>query len=118
MTKDLRFPIAGPFFMDPRLLIDARLPMRGGLRNQLLEDTCVGFVSNDPLRARDDLCGTDHCDDTHGTGCVLSAAITAQLAQGIDLLTAVRRAKHFISSAIQSGPGLGHGRGPVNFLGP
>jgi hydroxymethylpyrimidine/phosphomethylpyrimidine kinase len=55
---------------------------------------------------------------THGTGCVLSAAITAQLAQGLDLLTAVRRAKQFISSAIQSSPGLGHGRGPVNFLGP
>lgn len=55
---------------------------------------------------------------THGTGCVLSAAITAHLAQGLDLLTAVRRAKHFISSAIQSSPGLGHGRGPVNFLRP
>ncbi len=52
---------------------------------------------------------------THGTGCVLSAAITAHLAQGLDLLTAVRRAKQFISSAIQSSPGLGHGRGPVNF---
>ncbi len=55
---------------------------------------------------------------THGTGCVLSAAITAQLAQGLDLLTAARRAKQFISSAIQSSPGLGHGRGPVNFACP
>jgi hydroxymethylpyrimidine/phosphomethylpyrimidine kinase len=52
---------------------------------------------------------------THGTGCVLSAAITAQLALGTDLLTAVQRAKQYVTTAIQSNPGLGHGRGPVNF---
>jgi hydroxymethylpyrimidine/phosphomethylpyrimidine kinase len=37
---------------------------------------------------------------THGTGCVYSAAITAHLAQGLDLPVAVARAKEFITGAI------------------
>jgi hydroxymethylpyrimidine/phosphomethylpyrimidine kinase len=52
--------------------------------------------------------------NTHGTGCVLSAAITARLANGDDLGTAVRAAKRFISVAIRTNPGLGNGKGPVN----
>jgi hydroxymethylpyrimidine/phosphomethylpyrimidine kinase len=51
---------------------------------------------------------------THGTGCVFSAAITARLAKGEDLVTAVKAAKQFITAAIQYSPGLGHGYGPVN----
>jgi hydroxymethylpyrimidine/phosphomethylpyrimidine kinase len=54
----------------------------------------------------------------HGTGCVLSAAITARLARGEDLPTAVAGAKQFIAAAIASGPGLGHGISPVNFFAP
>ncbi len=51
---------------------------------------------------------------THGTGCTYSAAITAGLAQGLALPQAIERAKKFITLAIQSHPGLGHGCGPVN----
>ncbi len=51
---------------------------------------------------------------THGTGCVFSAAITARLAKGEDLVTAVKAAKRFITAAIQNSPGLGQGYGPVN----
>ena len=51
---------------------------------------------------------------THGTGCVLAAAITARLAKGEDLVTAVKAAKQFITAAIQTSPGLGQGYGPVN----
>jgi hydroxymethylpyrimidine/phosphomethylpyrimidine kinase len=51
---------------------------------------------------------------THGTGCVLSAAITAQLAKGEDLVAAVKAAKQFITAAIRTNPGLGSGLGPVN----
>ncbi len=51
---------------------------------------------------------------THGTGCTYSAAITALLARGETLLDAIRQAKDFISRAIASAPGLGHGCGPVN----
>ena len=52
--------------------------------------------------------------NTHGTGCVLSAAITARLARGDDVITAVQGAKRFIASAIRTNPGLGSGCGPVN----
>jgi hydroxymethylpyrimidine/phosphomethylpyrimidine kinase len=51
---------------------------------------------------------------THGTGCTYSAAITAGLALGLDLLEAVARAKRYIHEAIRTNPGLGHGSGPVN----
>jgi len=51
---------------------------------------------------------------THGTGCVISAAITARLAKGEDLVTAVKAAKQFITAAIRTNPGLGNGFGPVN----
>ena len=51
---------------------------------------------------------------THGTGCTLSAAITAGLACGLPLVDAVARAKRFVHEAILSNPGLGSGSGPLN----
>lgn len=51
---------------------------------------------------------------THGTGCTYSAAITAALAKGASLREAVHSAKQFITRAIETSPGLGRGRGPVN----
>ncbi len=52
--------------------------------------------------------------NTHGTGCVFSAAITAWLARGADLQAAVRKAKQFITQAIRTSPQLGTRFGPVN----
>ncbi|TAN31429.1 bifunctional hydroxymethylpyrimidine kinase/phosphomethylpyrimidine kinase [bacterium] len=52
--------------------------------------------------------------NTHGSGCVFSAAIAAGLARGLDPLVAVREAKGFISGAIERSLELGHGHGPVN----
>ncbi|MGE0698602.1 MAG: bifunctional hydroxymethylpyrimidine kinase/phosphomethylpyrimidine kinase [Hyphomicrobiaceae bacterium] len=56
--------------------------------------------------------------NTHGTGCTLAAAITARLAQGRDLETAVRQAKAYVHAAIASGRdlGVGGGNGPVDHL--
>jgi hydroxymethylpyrimidine/phosphomethylpyrimidine kinase len=51
---------------------------------------------------------------THGTGCTLSAAIAAGLGKGHDLETAIVDAKAFVSEAIRTAPGLGHGHGPLN----
>jgi hydroxymethylpyrimidine/phosphomethylpyrimidine kinase len=51
---------------------------------------------------------------THGTGCTYSAAITAGLAKGQTLEDAVRAAKAWLTRALASAPGLGHGIGPVN----
>ena len=51
---------------------------------------------------------------THGTGCTLSAAITAGLALGRPLQTAVADALDYLYRALQSAPGLGRGHGPLN----
>ena len=51
---------------------------------------------------------------THGTGCTLSAAVTAGLALGRTLPAAVRDAVEFTRLAVATAPGLGGGRGPVN----
>jgi hydroxymethylpyrimidine/phosphomethylpyrimidine kinase len=51
---------------------------------------------------------------THGTGCTLSAAITAQLALGAPLSSAVERSLDWLHEAIASAPGLGGGHGPLN----
>jgi hydroxymethylpyrimidine/phosphomethylpyrimidine kinase len=55
---------------------------------------------------------------THGTGCTYSAGIAAELARGSDLEAAVARAKNYITQAIRSSPGLGHGSGPINHHAP
>ena len=52
--------------------------------------------------------------NTHGTGCTYSAAITAELAKGTALIEAISRAKTFVTDAIRTNPGLGHGSGPLN----
>jgi hydroxymethylpyrimidine kinase/phosphomethylpyrimidine kinase len=52
--------------------------------------------------------------NTHGSGCVFSAAIAAWLARGAEPIDAVRQAKMFITEAIAHSLELGHGHGPVN----
>jgi hydroxymethylpyrimidine/phosphomethylpyrimidine kinase len=51
---------------------------------------------------------------THGTGCTLSAAITAGLALGDALPDAVSNALDYLHRAIAAAPGLGGGHGPVH----
>ena len=51
---------------------------------------------------------------THGTGCTLSAAITALLANGYSLRDAVQTATDYVHQAIATAPNLGHGNGPLN----
>lgn len=54
---------------------------------------------------------------THGTGCVLSAAIAAHLARGAKLTEAVERAKSFVTEAIRRGLAVGGGIGPTDPMG-
>ena len=50
----------------------------------------------------------------HGSGCVLSAAITAELARGMDPADACVAAKRFVTRAIAGGIDIGAGVGPVD----
>lgn len=52
--------------------------------------------------------------NTHGTGCTLSAAITAFLAKGLHVREAVQNAKNYLTVAIRHSFPLGRGRGPLN----
>jgi hydroxymethylpyrimidine kinase/phosphomethylpyrimidine kinase len=52
--------------------------------------------------------------NTHGTGCVLSAAIAANLAKGVELFDAVVAAKAFVTEAIRHALAIGRGIGPVS----
>jgi hydroxymethylpyrimidine/phosphomethylpyrimidine kinase len=51
---------------------------------------------------------------THGTGCTLSAAITAGLALGHPLELSVEHALDFVHRAMAAAPGLGRGHGPLH----
>jgi hydroxymethylpyrimidine/phosphomethylpyrimidine kinase len=55
----------------------------------------------------------------HGTGCSLSAAIAVGLAEGLDALAAIRRAKSFVADALEGARRwrLGAGHGPIDHLG-
>lgn len=52
--------------------------------------------------------------NTHGTGCTLSSAIASNLAKGYNLNTSVKRAKEYISGALEDMLDLGQGSGPMN----
>lgn len=57
-------------------------------------------------------------ENTHGTGCTLSAAIAAYLACGCGMEEAVRMAKAYLTKALVAGADVtvGRGHGPVNHL--
>ena len=80
----------------------------------------AGSICTDLLITRDDVLVFNAprlaTQNTHGTGCTLSAAIAAGLAKGMALDAAVRRAHAWLHRAIAAadGLGIGHGHGPVH----
>ncbi|MBS3740794.1 MAG: bifunctional hydroxymethylpyrimidine kinase/phosphomethylpyrimidine kinase [Candidatus Cloacimonetes bacterium] len=51
--------------------------------------------------------------NTHGTGCTLSSAITASLAKDLTLYDSIKIAKDFITRSIENAPHIGKGYGPL-----
>jgi len=51
---------------------------------------------------------------THGTGCIFSAAIAAEIAKGLSIVDSVKRAKELTMLAVRYGLNIGKGYGPVN----
>ena len=52
--------------------------------------------------------------NTHGTGCTLSSALAANLAKEFELEESVKRAKQYLSDALEFKLDLGAGSGPMN----
>lgn len=94
--------------MGPEAVLVKGGHLAGLASDVLLTATSVNWFSSERTQ-------TPH---THGTGCTYSAAITALLARGDSLQVAVGKAKRFITTAIRTNPGLGHGHGPVNHFSP
>lgn len=55
-------------------------------------------------------------ENTHGTGCTFSAAITANLALGFGPLESIARAKLYLTEALRTSYRIGGGHSPVNHL--
>lgn len=55
-----------------------------------------------------------HCRNTHGTGCSLASAIACNLALGMGMVKAVKRANLYIEAGIKTSTDLGRGSGPIN----
>ncbi len=68
----------------------------------------AGFVVMSGMRVR------TRC--THGTGCTLSAAITARLARGQTLRAAVIAAKRYVEESLRAATPLGPGKSPMHQL--
>jgi len=56
--------------------------------------------------------------NTHGTGCTLAAAITANLALGQEKFSAVQLAKEYVTTALKYALDIGQGTGPVGHFFP
>tara|TARA_B100000902_G_C27296633_1_gene910371 strand:+ start:650 stop:1450 length:801 start_codon:yes stop_codon:yes gene_type:complete len=51
---------------------------------------------------------------THGTGCTFSSAIASYLANDLDLVSSVEKAKTYVTNAIDNAYRIGKGNGPLN----
>ena len=86
--------------------------VKGGHASGALCRDCLAMPGGDTLWYEFQRIATAN---THGTGCVLSAAIAAWLGRGASLTEAVRLAQSFLQRALVRGRGLdwGGGRGPA-----
>lgn len=57
-------------------------------------------------------------NNTHGTGCTFSAAITAFLAHGLEPLEAIQLAKLYVTNALEHSFPVGNGISPVHHFAP
>jgi hydroxymethylpyrimidine/phosphomethylpyrimidine kinase len=88
--------------------------VKGGHLTDAAHDVVAGPEGITVLEAVRVVTGNDH-----GTGCSLSAAIAARLAQGADVLEAVRDAKAYVARGLAGAAGwrLGAGHGPIDHFG-
>jgi len=84
--------------------------VKGGHRMQPDTVTDILFLEGKVSRFTD---GRIFTENTHGTGCTLSAAIAAELSAGIPLPEAVRRGRQYLRMGLKSGFRPGAGWGPL-----
>src|SRR5262249_48939583 len=87
--------------------------VKGGHLEGSPESVDLGYDGRDFVELRAARIATKN---THGTGCTFSAAIAAGLARGLSPMSAIRRAKRYVTRAIEASLALGRGHGPTNHL--
>lgn len=86
--------------------------LKGGHRTEdLARDTL--FTSGGVTEFMATRCRTVH---GHGTGCTLSAAITAGLAKGQQMTESIQRAKNYLTASLEQAFAVGSGPGPVDHM--
>jgi len=80
-----------------------------------LNGTDYAVIDSEEFELKGEVINTKN---THGSGDVFSAAITAYLAKGEKLKNAVIKAKEFVTQAIKYSLDLGKGHGPVDPFAP
>ena len=55
-------------------------------------------------------------NNTHGTGCSFASALTAYIANGNNLKTSFKLAKHYVWNGIKNSYQVGEGSGPINHM--
>ncbi|MGF1649253.1 MAG: bifunctional hydroxymethylpyrimidine kinase/phosphomethylpyrimidine kinase [Hyphomicrobiaceae bacterium] len=112
---------------ETEMVEQARLIVERGCRAVLIKG---GHLKSEHGRARDVLVSRGapepvwfegpwiETTNTHGTGCTLSAAITAFLVLGDDLEAAIGAGKRYLTHALAAGASkrVGHGHGPPDHL--
>lgn len=90
--------------------------IKGGHRTGNMKNDMLFMNSNGTTKQRTFSAETVPTRNTHGTGCTLSAAITACLACSEPLETAIHKAKQYLTKALIEGADVlnGHGVGSVN----
>ena len=83
----------------------------GHLKNKLVKDV---FVSKNDIKIFDS--NRYKTNNTHGTGCTLSSAISTFLSCGKPLKKSCELAIKYVNSAIKLNPNYGKGHGPINHL--
>ncbi len=97
----------------------AKLIQKKGIKNVLLKGGHLsGERAIDILFDSKDFTYYDseriNTKNTHGTGCTLSAAITAGLSKGMTVYNAIKAAKDYLTKAIRNAPtNIGKGHGPL-----
>lgn len=103
----------------------AKVIMDMGVKNLLLKGghfmgDCIDVLYTSEKNGEGEYVNYSFCEkrvdspNTHGTGCTLSSAITANLANGMDMAGAVESAKRYITEAIEKSFTVGKGHSPVN----
>ncbi len=89
--------------------------IKGGGMSGDLWGVDVFFDGNEQLVLTGEQINTKN---THGTGCTLSAAITANLAQGKELVVAITEAKQYVTNSLKYALNIGEGIGPLGHFFP